>query len=82
MRTCENIQFASNSSLASLQKIETKYENIQKSEEDKRLYRGLKLENGIRVLLVSDPTTDKSACCLSCEVSLFLQCSDVKINQY
>lgn len=59
----------SGSSLSSLQSMEvTRYENIVKSEEDKRLYRGLKLDNGIKVLLISDPSTDKSACCLSCEV--------------
>ena len=46
----------------------TRIENITKSQEDQRLYRGLKLENGMSVLLVSDPTTDKSAACLCVEV--------------
>lgn len=45
-----------------------RYDNIVKSQEDQRKYRGLKLDNGIKVLLVSDPTTDKSAACLCVEV--------------
>lgn len=42
-----------------------RYENITKSEDDDRLYRGLELENGMRVLLVSDPSTERSAASLS-----------------
>lgn len=59
------------SSLASLQSDSegpNRYDNIVKSREDQREYRGLKLNNGMRVLLVSDPTTDKSAACLCVEV--------------
>lgn len=37
------------------------YDNIIKSERDKRQYRGVELINGLKVLLVSDPTTDISA---------------------
>jgi insulysin len=60
---------AANGTLASLQSIEVeRYENITKSEEDTRLYRGFSLKNGIKVLLISDSTTDKSACCLSTEI--------------
>lgn len=36
-------------------------DDIIKSEEDKRQYRGLELANRMKVLLVSDPNTDKSA---------------------
>uniref|UniRef100_A0A1W7RAD0 Insulin-degrading enzyme n=1 Tax=Hadrurus spadix TaxID=141984 RepID=A0A1W7RAD0_9SCOR len=43
-------------------------DNITKSEEDKRLYRGLELTNGLKALLVSDPTTDKSAAALDVNV--------------
>jgi insulysin len=43
-------------------------ENIIKSQEDKRLYRGLELSNHMKVLLVSDPTTDKSAAALDVNV--------------
>lgn len=58
------------SSLASLQSADSpyRYNDIRKSQEDTRNYRGLKLENGMRVLLVSDSTTDKSAACLCVEV--------------
>lgn len=53
-------------SVADLQKNRT--DDIIKSQEDKREYRGLTLANGAKVLLVSDPTTDKSAACLCVEV--------------
>lgn len=43
-------------------------DDIIKSLEDKRTYRGLILKNGLKVLLVSDPTTDKSAACLCVEI--------------
>ncbi|XP_058980135.1 insulin-degrading enzyme-like isoform X1 [Musca domestica] len=43
-------------------------ENIEKSEQDNRDYRGLQLENGLKVLLVSDPTTDVSAAALAVQV--------------
>lgn len=46
----------------------TRFENITKSQQDNRNYRGLKLSNGLKVLLISDPTTDKSAAALSVEV--------------
>lgn len=45
-----------------------RYDNIIKSQEDQRTYRGIHLKNGLKVLLVSDPTTDKSAACLCVEV--------------
>lgn len=43
-------------------------DNIIKSDEDKRLYRGLVLSNNMKVLLVSDPTTDKSAAAMHVNV--------------
>lgn len=45
-----------------------RYNDIIKSAEDKRLYRGLELSNRMKVLLVSDPTTDKSAAALDVNV--------------
>lgn len=45
-----------------------RHENIKKSIQDKRLYRGLTLSNGLRALLISDPTTDKSAASLAVNV--------------
>lgn len=46
----------------------TRFDNITKSQQDNRNYRGLQLANGLKVLLISDPTTDKSAAALSVEV--------------
>lgn len=45
-----------------------RYADILKSEQDTREYRGLLLDNGLRVILISDPETDKSAAALSVEV--------------
>lgn len=45
-----------------------RYANITKSEQDTREYRGLVLDNGLSVILISDPTTDKSAAALSVKV--------------
>ena len=41
--------------------IRKRYDDIKKSQNDKRAYRGLVLDNEMKVLLISDPTTDKSA---------------------
>ncbi|XP_019877386.1 insulin-degrading enzyme isoform X4 [Aethina tumida] len=43
-------------------------DNITKSKEDKRCYRGLELKNHMKILLVSDPTTDKSAAAMDVNV--------------
>uniref|UniRef100_A0A0R3RZQ2 Insulin-degrading enzyme n=1 Tax=Elaeophora elaphi TaxID=1147741 RepID=A0A0R3RZQ2_9BILA len=48
--------------------IAQRYDNIIKSTEDQREYRGLELTNGLRVLLISDPKTDKSAASLDVNV--------------
>lgn len=45
-----------------------RFDNILKSKEDKRLYRGLVLSNELKVLLVSDPSTDKSAAAMDVNV--------------
>ncbi|EDX11226.1 insulin-degrading enzyme isoform X1 [Drosophila simulans] len=42
--------------------------NIEKSLQDTRDYRGLQLANGLKVLLISDPNTDVSAAALSVQV--------------
>ncbi|KNC32106.1 Insulin-degrading enzyme [Lucilia cuprina] len=42
--------------------------NIEKSQQDTRDYRGLQLQNGIKVLLVSDTKTDVSAAALAVQV--------------
>ncbi|XP_031777802.1 insulin-degrading enzyme isoform X2 [Nasonia vitripennis] len=46
----------------------TRYNNIVKSPNDKRDYRGLILHNKLKVLLISDPMTDKSAASLDVNV--------------
>lgn len=46
-----------------------RFDNIVKSQQDAKNYRGLVLkENGMRVMLVSDPTAEKSAVCMTVEV--------------
>jgi len=42
--------------------------NIIKSTDDDREYRGLVLPNGLKAVLVSDPSTDKSAAALDVHV--------------
>lgn len=48
-----------------------RWDNIIKSEQDKREYRGLLLDNGMKVLLISDPNTDKSAAAMEVNVGEF-----------
>ncbi|XP_054708191.1 insulin-degrading enzyme-like [Uloborus diversus] len=45
-----------------------RHDNIIKSEEDNRHYCGLELINGMKVLLISDPSTDKSAAALNVQI--------------
>ncbi|CAL8256778.1 unnamed protein product [Lota lota] len=42
--------------------------DIIRSPEDKRVYRGLEFTNGLRALLISDPTTDKSSAALDVQI--------------
>lgn len=44
------------------------YLDIEKSASDKRSYQGLKLPNGLKVMLISDPSTDKAAASLDVNV--------------
>ncbi|XP_076245093.1 insulin degrading metalloproteinase isoform X2 [Calliopsis andreniformis] len=48
--------------------IEKQYNDIVKSSNDKQFYRGLLLSNKMKVLLISDPETDKSAASLDVNV--------------
>lgn len=48
-----------------------RFENIYKSPRDKRSYRGLKLANDMKILLISDPSTATSAAALSVGVGKF-----------
>jgi len=51
-------------------KVDKVVDNIIKSPEDARLYRGLELMNGMKVLLISDQTTDKSAASLDVHIGM------------
>lgn len=55
----------------------TRFDNIIKSQQDSNSYRGLLLENGMRVLLISDPTCDKSAACMCVEVGHMSDPTDI-----
>lgn len=48
--------------------VKFRTDNIEKSPNDKKDYRGLILSNEMKVLLISDPTTDKSAAALDVQV--------------
>ncbi|CAI9736365.1 insulin-degrading enzyme-like [Octopus vulgaris] len=50
--------------------IEKTYEDDKfiKSEGDKRKYRGLEVSNGMKILLISDPETDKSAAAIDVHI--------------
>lgn len=48
--------------------VKHRVDNIIKSAEDKRLYRGVQLDNDMKILLISDSTTDKSAAALDVNV--------------
>ncbi|KAJ8935785.1 hypothetical protein NQ314_012635 [Rhamnusium bicolor] len=61
-----NIKMANSPNLV-LRRID----NITKSQEDNRSYRGLELVNNMKVLLVSDPNTDKSAAAM--DVNIVIQ---------
>jgi len=43
-------------------------QEIRKSKEDKRFYRGLEFSNKLKVLLISDPITEKAAAALDVNV--------------
>ncbi len=44
------------------------YNDIPKPLRDDRLYRGLELNNNMKVLVISDPLTDKSAAALDVHI--------------
>lgn len=44
------------------------HDEIMKSPQDKRQYRGLELTNGLKVMLISDPDTDKSAAAMDVNI--------------
>ncbi|OQR75122.1 insulin-degrading enzyme-like [Tropilaelaps mercedesae] len=64
---CYSSQLAQKMAPKLLDQISSMHD-IVKSESDKNDYRGLVLKNGMKVLLVSDPSTDKAAAALSVQV--------------
>ena len=48
--------------------IRLQLDDISKSPEDKRSYRGILFQNGLKAILVSDPTTDLSAASLAVRI--------------
>ena len=51
--------------------IKYRCDDILSSPEDKRAYCGLELQNGLKILLISDATTDKSAAAMDVNIGLF-----------
>lgn len=59
------------------QAVERVVSDIIRSPEDKRVYRGLEFTNGLKAILISDPTTDKSSAALDVHIGKaisFLSC--------
>ena len=54
-------------SLAAQQHVQI-FTNIEKSKIDTRQYRGVRLSNGLKILLISDPKTDKSSAAIDVNV--------------
>lgn len=48
--------------------IKSTVSDVIKSAQDTRLYRGLVLDNDMKIMLVSDPATDKAAAALDVNV--------------
>ncbi len=57
-------------------KLIKSYENILQSSQDKRQYKGLLLENGLKCLLISDPLTDRSAAAVDVHAGYMLDPKD------
>ncbi|XP_033632870.1 insulin-degrading enzyme-like [Asterias rubens] len=56
------------SKMAAESSIAKRVDAIVKSAEDKRMYRGLELNNGMTILLISDPTTEKAAAAMDVNI--------------
>lgn len=48
--------------------MKTRIDNVLKPDSDRRTYRYIKLENGMSVMCISDPETDKAAA--ACQVDV------------
>lgn len=43
-------------------------DEIERSESDKRIYRALKLKNGLKIILISDSDTEKASAALDVHI--------------
>ena len=57
-------------------------ENIPKSLQDNRVYRGLVLGNDLKVLLISDPATEKAAAALDVHIGQICRSSSLSFVIY
>lgn len=57
--------------------VQERVDTLRQSPEDRRRHRALQLTNGMRVLLVSDPETDKAAAALTVQVGSMCDPPDV-----
>lgn len=55
---------------------------IIRSPEDKRVYRGLEFANGLKAMLISDPTTDKSSAALDVHIGKCLPVCFLLLGNY
>ena len=56
------------------EKVKTVYDDIVISATDSRKYRGLLLHNEMKVLLISDPVTEKASAAMDVHIGLFILC--------
>ncbi|XP_006630449.2 insulin-degrading enzyme isoform X1 [Lepisosteus oculatus] len=71
VRNCSRFQVWASKAPASRmsdQAVKRIVSEIIRSPEDKRVYRGLEFTNGLRAMLISDPTTDKSSAALDVHI--------------
>lgn len=58
------------------------YNDIPKSPRDDRLYRGFELTNNMKVLVISDPVTDKSAAAMDVHIGKIFKVISLKNKDY
>lgn len=46
-------------------------DEIERSESDKRIYRALKLKNGLKIILISDSDTEKASAALDVHIGKY-----------
>ena len=56
-------------------KVLIENDDIIRSAQDQRVYRGLELTNGMKLMLISDPDTDKSSAAMDVNIGKKLHCA-------